>query len=42
MPNTYMSLHYHIVFSTKYRESWIIQDIEKRVWSYVAGIAGQY
>jgi REP element-mobilizing transposase RayT len=39
MANTFTSLHYHIVFSTKNREPWIRQDIEQRVWSYLGGIA---
>ncbi len=26
MPNTYTSLHYHIVFSTRNREPWISRD----------------
>ncbi|HWN93389.1 MAG TPA: IS200/IS605 family transposase [Methylomirabilota bacterium] len=39
MANTFTSLHYHVVFSTKNRESWIQQDIEQRVWSYLGGIA---
>lgn len=39
MANTYTSLHYHVVFSTKNREPWIRQDIEQRVWSYLGGIA---
>ncbi len=39
MANTFTSLHYHIVFSTKDREPWIRQDIEQRVWSYLGGIA---
>jgi putative transposase len=42
MANTYTSLHYHIVFSTKDREPWITTDIEERVWSYLAGIASQH
>lgn len=42
MANTYVSLHYHIVFSTKHRESWITEDIEARVWSYVGGVARQH
>ena len=41
MANTYTSLHYHIVFSTKNRERWIYPEIEERVWSYLAGIAKQ-
>jgi REP element-mobilizing transposase RayT len=39
MANTYTSLHYHVVFSTKNREPWLRQDIEERVWSYLGGIA---
>ena len=39
MANTYTSLHYHLVFSTKNREAWITRDIEQRVWAYLGGIA---
>ena len=39
MANTYTSLHYHLVFSTKNRERWISPDIEQRVWTYLGGIA---
>ena len=39
MANTFTSLHYHVVFSTKHREPWIRQDIEQRVWAYLGGIA---
>ena len=42
MADTYAALHYHIVFSTKHREPWIIPDIEQRVWSYLGGIAQDY
>jgi putative transposase len=42
MANTYVALHYHIVFSTKNRERWITTDIEDRVWSYVAGAATKH
>jgi REP element-mobilizing transposase RayT len=42
MANTYTSLHYHIVFSTKNREFWINQDVEHRVWAYLGGIAKQH
>src|SRR5438132_8955632 len=41
MANTYASLHYHVVFSTKNRERWISQAIEQRVWEYLGGIARQ-
>ena len=39
MANTYTSLHYHVIFSTKNREPWIRQDIEQRAWAYLGGIA---
>jgi len=39
MANTFTSLHYHVIFSTKTREPWIRPDIEPRVWSYLGGIA---
>ncbi len=39
MANTFTSLHFHVVFSTKNREPWLHQEIEARVWSYMGGIA---
>ena len=39
MANTYTSLHYHIIFSTKNREPWLVTDIEQRVWEFIGGIA---
>lgn len=39
MANTYTSLHYHVVFSTKDRQPWITDDIEERVWKFIGGIA---
>ena len=39
MANTYTSLHYHIVFSTKNRDRLIAPEIEQRVWAYLGGIA---
>jgi REP element-mobilizing transposase RayT len=39
MANTYTSLHYHFVFSTKNREPWIAPSIEQRVWEFIGGIA---
>lgn len=39
MANTYTSLHYHVIFSTKNREPWIRPDLEQRIWSYLGGIA---
>ena len=39
MANTYNSLHYHIIFSTKNREPWLKPDIEQRIWAFIGGIA---
>jgi REP element-mobilizing transposase RayT len=39
MGNTLSSRHCHFVFSTKNREAWISHEIEKRVWSFLGGIA---
>jgi len=39
MANTYTSLRYHVVFSTKNREMWIKPDVEERIWAYLGGIA---
>ncbi len=39
MANTYTSLHYHIIFSTKNREPWLAPDIERRLWPYIGGVA---
>ena len=39
MANTYTSLNYHIVFSTKNREPWLREDIRERLWPYLGGIA---
>ena len=42
MANTYASLHYHIIFSTKNREPWIVPNIEQRIWSFMGGIARKH
>jgi REP element-mobilizing transposase RayT len=42
MANTYTSLLYHVVFSTKNRERWIKLGIEERVWAYLGGIAREH
>jgi REP element-mobilizing transposase RayT len=39
MGNTYTSLHYHFVFSTKHRDPWISEEIEASVWAFLGGIA---
>ena len=41
MANTYTSLNFHITFSTKQRQHWLMPDIENRVWEYLGGIAKQ-
>jgi REP element-mobilizing transposase RayT len=42
MANTYTSLHYHVVFSTKNRVGYIKPDIEQRVWAYIGGVARKH
>lgn len=37
MPSTYVSLHYHIVFSTKRRERLIDAAWRNRLWEYLGG-----
>jgi len=39
MANTYSSLYYHVIFSTKNRIKHIDPDIENRLWAYIGGIA---
>ncbi len=39
MANTYTALYYHIVFSTKNRAAFLKQEIERRVWAYIGGVA---
>ncbi|MFL6335486.1 MAG: IS200/IS605 family transposase [Pyrinomonadaceae bacterium] len=42
MANTYTSLYYHVVFSTKNRAMCINREIEGRVWAYVGGVARKH
>jgi len=42
MANTYSSLYYHIIFSTRNRVKSIDPEIEKRVWAYIGGIARKH
>lgn len=42
MANTYSSIFYHLVFSTKHREKLIDAEIENRVWAYIGGIARKH
>ncbi len=39
MANTHTSLHYHVIFSSKNREPWIVPSIEQRIWEFIGGIA---
>jgi len=39
MANTYTSLHYHLVFSTKNRQPFLAEAIRDRVFAYLGGIA---
>ena len=38
MPSTHSSLHYHLVFSTKHRESWFAPSVRPRLRAYLGGI----
>jgi REP element-mobilizing transposase RayT len=38
MPQSFTSLHYHIVFSTKDRRPMIVDDIRQRLYDYIGGI----
>jgi len=37
MPSTHLSLHYHLVFSTKNREAWLSPTDRDRVHEYIGG-----
>jgi putative transposase len=39
MPNSYVSNHIHIVFSTKNRVPAINEKLQPKLWAYMAGIA---
>ena len=39
MANTYTSLHYHIVFSTKNRQPFLSKEIRDRLFPYLGGVA---
>jgi hypothetical protein len=38
MPQSFTSLHYHLVFSTKYREPTITPQLRPRLYDYLGGI----
>ena len=39
MASTYSSLNYHLAFSTKNREAWLIESVCDRLCPYLGGIA---
>lgn len=39
MSNSYSSLYFHCVFSTKLRQKFITPELQKRLYPYIAGIA---
>jgi putative transposase len=41
MAGSFVSLHYHLAFSTKDRLPQITDDLRERLWAYMAGIARQ-
>jgi REP element-mobilizing transposase RayT len=42
MANTYTSLWYHLVFSTKNRVPCLTEGIRDRLWPYIGGIAREH
>lgn len=42
MANTFTSLHFHIVFSTKNRDRWIRPEMEEDLWRYLGGICRRH
>ena len=38
MPNSYVSNHVHVVFSTKERMKTISEELQPKLWAYLAGI----
>ena len=42
MADSYTSLCYHFVFSTKNRVPWIHSEMEQRLWEYIGGIARRH
>lgn len=42
MANTYTSLNYHVIFSTKNRVAYLKPEIEQRIWAYIGGVARKH
>ncbi len=38
MPSTHLSLNYHLIFSTKHRETWIAPSWRDRLHQYMGGV----
>ena len=38
MPSSHLSLHYHVVFSTKDRKPWMVSEWRGRLHSYMGGV----
>jgi len=38
MPSTHLSLNYHLIFSTKHRETWIAKSWRDRLHEYMGGV----
>ncbi|HEX6961986.1 MAG TPA: IS200/IS605 family transposase [Lacipirellula sp.] len=41
MPQSFASLHVHLVFSTKHRQPFLSDDLRPRLFEYIGGIARQ-
>lgn len=41
MAHTYSQLYFHLVFGTKFRNPWLVDEIQDDVWAYIGGIASQ-
>ena len=39
MSHTYSSLRIHVIFSTKERQKCLSQELQPKLWAYIAGIA---
>ena len=39
MPQSFVSNHLHIVFSTYERNRWIAPEVQPKLWAYMAGTA---
>jgi putative transposase len=42
MSSSYVSNHIHLVFNTKNRRGLITQDLEPKLWAYMAGLLRNY